>query len=47
MTAQSQSQEANLKPPMMTHQLRHEAAWKIFFQKNFPHDTYLKMINSL
>ena len=31
-----QSQEASLKPLMMTHQLRCEAARKNFFQKNFP-----------
>ena len=30
-----QSQEASLKPLLMTHQLRHEAAWK-FFLKKFP-----------
>ena len=30
-----QSQEASLKPLMMTHQLRREVAWKIFFQKKF------------
>ena len=29
----SQSQEASLKPLMMTHQLRRKAARKIFFQK--------------
>ena len=28
-----QSQEASLKPLMMTHHLRREAAWKIFFSK--------------
>ena len=43
-----QSQEAILKPLMMTHQLRRGAAWKIFFfQKNFPRDTHLKMISAL
>ena len=31
-----QSQEASLKPVMMTHQLRCEAAWKIFFKKISP-----------
>ena len=42
-----QSQEASLKPLMMTHQLRREVAWKIFFfKKNFPHDAYLKMISA-
>ena len=41
-----QFQEANPKP--LTHQLRREAARKIFFfKKNFPHDTYLKMISAL
>ena len=41
-----QSQEASLKPLMMTHQLRREAICKIFVQNNFPHDTYLKMISA-
>ena len=31
-----QSQEASLKPLMMTHQLRRKAARKIFSQKTFP-----------
>ena len=30
------SQEASLKPLMMTHQLCRKAAWKIFFQEKFP-----------
>ena len=43
-----QSQEASLKPLMMTHQLRREAARKIFFQKKKkPRDTSLKMISAL
>ena len=42
-----QSQEASLSPLMMTHQLRREAARKIFFEESFPHDTYLKMISAL
>ena len=29
-----QSQEASLKPLMMTHQLRRKAAWKIFFKNH-------------
>ena len=41
-----QSQEASLKPLMMTHQLRREAARTIFFSTKFPHDTYLKMIRA-
>ena len=36
-----QYQEAGLKTLLMTH-LRHEAA-----QKDFPHDTYIKMISTL
>ena len=32
---------------MMTHQLRREVAWKIFFKKkSFPHDAYPKMISA-
>ena len=31
-----QSQEASLNPLMMTHQLRREAIWKIFFSKRIP-----------
>ena len=42
-----QSQEASLKPLMMTHHLRRKAARKIFLQKKFSHDTYLKMISAL
>ena len=39
-----QSQEASLKSLMMTHHLRRKAGRK-FFQKDFPFDTYLKMIS--
>ena len=41
-----QSQEASLKPLMMTHHLRRDAARKMFCQKDFPHDTYLRMISA-
>ena len=41
-----QSPEASLKPLMMTDRVRRKAARTIFFQKNFPHDTDLKMISA-
>ena len=41
-----QSQEASLKPLMMTHQLRRKWPGRFFFKKNFPRDTYLKMISA-